>query len=115
MPRDDEAYLMDMLLAAQDAARFASGLTFSQFEKSRLHQYAILKAIEIIGEAAARISDDTKKDHPDIPWSEIIGMRNRLVHGYFEVNLRRVWDTVQHALVALIVQIKPLVPLDDEK
>ncbi len=115
MPRDDDAYLMDMLFAAQDGARFATGLTFSRFEKSRLHQYEILKAIEIIGEAAARISAETKKDHPDIPWSEIIGMRNRLVHGYFEVKLKRVWDTVQHALAALIVEIEPLVPLDDEK
>ena len=115
MPRDDHAYLMDMLLAAQDAARFAVGLTFSQFEKSRLHQYAILKAIEVIGEAATRVSAETKKNHPDVPWSEIIGMRIRLVHGYFEVNLKRVWDTVQTDLSTLIDQVEQIVPRDDEK
>ena len=112
MQRDDNAYLMDMLLAAQDAARFVTGLTFSQFEKSRLHQYAVLKAIEVIGEAATRVSAETKKNQPEVPWSEIIGMRNRLVHGYFEVNLKRVWDTVQNDLPALIDQVEQIVPRD---
>jgi uncharacterized protein with HEPN domain len=113
MPRNDAAYLLEMLLAAQDAARFATGLTFSQFEKSRLHQYAILKAIEVIGEAAARVSAETKQNQPDVPWSEIVGMRNRLVHGYFEVNLQRVWDTVQNELATLIDQVEQIVPRDD--
>ncbi len=112
MQRDDNAYLMDMLLAAQDAARFVAGLTFSQFEKSRLHQYAVLKAIEVIGEAATRVCAETKKSQPDVPWSEIIGMRNRLVHGYFEVNLKRVWDTVQNDLPALIDKVEQIVPRD---
>ena len=81
MRRDDAAYLLDMLLSARDAAEFAAGLTFPQFERSRLHQNATLKAIEVIGEAAARISEKTRQAHPGIPWPEIIGMRNRLVHG----------------------------------
>jgi uncharacterized protein with HEPN domain len=115
MPRNDAAYLLEMLLAAQDAARFATGLTFSQFEKSRLHQYAILKAIEVIGEAAARVSAETKQNQPDVPWSEIVGMRNRLVHGYFEVNLQRVWDTVQNELATLIDQVEQIVPRGDEQ
>ena len=77
MRRDDAAYLLDMLLSARDAAEFAAGLTFPQFERSRLHQNATLKAIEVIGEAAARISEKTRQAHPGIPWPEIIGMRNR--------------------------------------
>ena len=93
--RRDDAYLLDMLLASRDAVQFAAGLTFLQFERSRLHQNAILKAIETIGEAAAQISRETKQAHSEIPWPEIIGMRNRLVHGYFDVNLERVWETVQ--------------------
>ena len=64
MPRNDDAYLLDMLLAARDGVRFATGLTFAQFQGSRLQQYAILKAIEIVGEAAAHISVDTKSSHP---------------------------------------------------
>jgi len=114
MPRDDAAYLLDMLLAARDAIDFASGLTFEQFEQSRLHQNAILKSIEIIGEAAARITVEAKEAHPDIIWSEIVGMRNRLVHAYFDVNLTRVWDTVQQDLPRLITSIEPLVPPEEQ-
>ena len=114
MPRDDASYLLDMLLAARDAVGFASGLTFTQFEQSRLHQNAILKAIEIIGEAASRIGTETKHAHPDIPWQEITGMRNRLVHAYFEVNLKRVWDTVQSDLPRLIAHIEPFVPTEEQ-
>ena len=91
MPRDEDAYLLDMLLAARDGVRFATGLTFAQFKESRLQQYAVLKSIEIIGEAAAHISAETKNTHADLPWTDIIGMRNRLVHGYFEVDIERVW------------------------
>ena len=110
MRRDDTAYLLDMLLAARDAVDFADGVTFAQFEQSRLHQNAILKAIEIVGEAAARIDNETRQAHSEIPWSEIIGMRNRLVHAYFEVDLTRVWETVQDDLPRLIKLIEPLVP-----
>ena len=75
---------------------------------------AILKAVEIIGEAASRISEETKAKHPGIPWTEIIGMRNRLVHGYFAIRLDRVWQTVQDDLPPLIAQLEPLVLLEPE-
>ena len=112
--RRDDAWLLDMLLAARRAVRFAAPLTFSEFENDDLHQLAILKAVEIIGEAASRISEETKAGHPDIPWTEIIGMRNRLVHGYFAIRLDRVWQTVQDDLPPLIAQIEPLVPPEPE-
>ena len=112
--RRDDAWLLDMLLAARRAVRFAAPLTFSEFENDDLHQLAILKAVEIIGEAASRISEETKAKHPDIPWTEIIGMRNRLVHGYFAIRLDRVWQTVQDDLPPLIAQIEPLVPPEPE-
>ena len=108
--RHDDAYLLDMLLAAREAVKFAAGLTYPQFEQDRMHQLAILKSIEVIGEAASQVSTDTREAHPEIPWHEIIGMRNRLVHAYFAVNLIRVWDTVQNDLPTLIAQLEPLVP-----
>ena len=113
MPRDDASYLLDMLLAARDAVHFATGLTYTQFKQSRLHQNAILKAIEIIGEAAARISAETKLAHWDITWQAIIGMRNRFVHAYFELNPKRVWDTVQRDLPRLITLIESLIPPEE--
>ena len=91
----DSAYLLDMLLAARDAVEFAGRLTYEQFQSSRLHQYAIHKAVEIVGEAASRVTPDTRNSQPDIPWSEIIGMRNRLVHGYTDIDVGLVWRTVR--------------------
>ena len=111
--RDDAAYLLDILIAARDALSFVLGLTWEQFEESRLHQNAVIKTIEIIGEAAGRLSNETKTTHAEIPWAEIIGMRHRLVHGYFEVNVRYVWDTVQRDLQPLIALIEPLVPPEE--
>ena len=111
--RRDETYLLDILIAARDARSFVADVTQSQFCASRLHQNAVVKALEIIGEAAARISDETRQAHPEIPWADITGMRNRLVHGYFEVDLGKVWDTIQDDLPTLIARIEPLVPPDE--
>lgn len=111
--RRDEAYLLDMLLAARDAQNFARGLTREQFQASRLHQVAALKALETIGEAASRVSEPLRATHPQIPWREIIGTRNRLVHAYFEVELDEVWDTVQNDLPPLIAALERLVPPEE--
>ena len=114
MQRNEAAYLLDILLAAQDVEEFISDLTFEQFLHSRLHQHAILKSIEIIGEAATHVGKETRKANPQIPWQAIISMRNRLVHGYFDVDLNRVWDTAQRDIPQLIEFIKPLVPPDEK-
>ncbi len=108
--RRDEGLLLDMLLAARDATQFVQGITWQQFDASRLHQNAVIKALEIVSEAATRISEETRQAHPEIPWKEIIGMRNRLVHAYFDVDWRAVWDTVHHDFPPLIAMIEPLVP-----
>ena len=110
MPRDEAAYLLDILDAAQDIKEFTSGFTFHQFEKSRLHQNAVLKSIEIIGEATTHVTEQTRLAHPEIPWKEIIGMRNHLVHGYFQVDLKQVWKTVQQDIPSLIHTLEPFVP-----
>lgn len=112
--RDDDARLLDMLLAAREAMAFVDGLTFPEFQRNRMAQLAVLKTIEVVGEAASGIGTDTTKAHPDIPWSGIIGMRNRLVHGYFSINLERVWETVQQDIPRLLSQLEPLVPPESE-
>ena len=108
--RRDDAYLLDMLLAARDAVEFARGLTYAEFKCSRLHQNAIVKSVEVIGEAVSRLSLELKDAHSEIAWREIVGMRNRLVHVYFDIDVGLVWDTVQNDLPVLIAQIEPLVP-----
>ena len=112
--RRDDALLLDMLLAARRAVGSAAPLTFSEFEKDDLHQLAILKSVEIIGEAASRISEETKAKHPDIPWVEISGLRNRFVHAGFAIQFDVLWQTVQDDLPPLITQIEPLVPPEPE-
>lgn len=111
--RRDEAYLLDMLLAARDAQNFARGLTREQFQASRLHQLAALKALETIGEAASRVSEPLRATRPEIPWRGIIGMCNRLVHAYFEVERDEVWNTVQNDLPPLIAALERLVPPEE--
>lgn len=106
----DEAYLLDMLLSARDAQSVVVQLTLEQFQSSRIHQLASLKALEIIGEAASMISDTFRSAHPEIPWREIIGMRNRLIHAYFEVDIDKVWETIQDDLPTLIDHLQLLVP-----
>ena len=107
--RRDDALLLDMLLAAREAVELARGMTYAAFERNRTAQLAIVKTVEIVGEAASRVSADTRERYPDIPWSGIVGMRNRLVHGYFDVNLVRVWGTVEQDIPRLIAQLDQLV------
>jgi len=110
----DEAYLLDMLLSARDARNVIEQLTLEQFRSSRTHQLASFKALETIGEAAARISDTFRAEHPEISWRAIIGMRNRLIHAYFKVDLETVWTTIQDDLPVLIDRLQLLVPPEEQ-
>lgn len=110
----DEAYLLDILIAARKALRFVEGMTWEGFQQSELHQNAVMRPLEIIGEAARLVSQQTRQAHPEIPWEQMIGVRNRLIHEYFRVNLKTVWETVQNDLPRLIALIEPLVPPEDE-
>ena len=112
--RRDDSYLLDMLAAARRAAAFAADLTYPQFVQSDLHQNAILKVLEIIGEAASRISENFRKAHPEISWHQIVGLRNRIAHAYFEIDLDVVWRIVQEDLPVLISRLEPLVPPESE-
>ena len=112
--RQDDAYLLDMLVAARKAVTFAAGLTYEQFERSDLHQNAIFKVLEIVGEAASRISANTQAARPEIPWQEIVGLRNRVVHVYFEIDLGLVWQIVREDVPALIAQLERFVPPETE-
>ena len=70
--------------------------------------------MEIIGETSGKISKDFRKRHKEIPWGDMIGLRNRLIHEYFRVDFGAVWDTIQGDLPKLIEQVEPLVPKEDE-
>lgn len=109
MDRDD-AYLLDMLIAARRAHAFCASATWDEFQRSDLHQYAVFKAVEILGEAARLVSPARREAHPEIPWQQIAGMRNKLIHEYFRIDLPTVWQTVHEDLPPLIAQLERLVP-----
>jgi uncharacterized protein with HEPN domain len=113
MKRDD-AYLLDIVLAARKAIRFLEGMSWAEFAKSELHQTAVIRPLEIIGQAAGRVSAETQQSHPEIPWQQMIGVRNRLIHECFRIDLKAVWDTVHTDLPALIAQIEPMIPPESE-
>ncbi|NIM17482.1 MAG: DUF86 domain-containing protein [Candidatus Aminicenantes bacterium] len=109
-PEDkDSAYLWDMLDAAQTAAQFTPGITIEEYLKDRKIQLAIERLLEIIGEAANRVSTDFQKNHPEIPWRKIVGQRNVITHEYGEIKQERIWTVVSTNIPELIEKLEPLV------
>ena len=113
LPLRDAALLLDMLLAARDAKAFVAGMDEGAFLASRLHQNAVLRSLEVIGEAAGKVSAATQAAHSDIPWREIAGMRHRLIHDDGDVDFAIVWSVVQTRLDPLIAILAALVPDED--
>ena len=109
--REYTDYLRDMLDAARKAQRFIEGLDFATFAANDEKVFAVIRALEIIGEAAKNIPESVRTRYPDVLWREVAGMRDKLIHGYFSVNLRRVWYTVQDDLPVLCSALTQI--LDD--
>lgn len=110
----DDAYVLDMLLAARKVLEFAEGVQWDQFKRDEVVQNAVMRQIQIMGEAARCVSAEYRSEHVNVPWGDIIGMRNRLVHEYFRILPRRVWDVVEEDIPKLIGMLEPLVPADNE-
>ena len=106
--RDWHLYLKDMRVFAERAIRYSDGLTRDQFEASQLVQDAILRNIELIGEAAARVPNAFRLANPEIAWREIVAMRNQLIHGYLGIDLEIVWDVIIVELPALVEQLNSI-------
>ena len=94
-----------MLDAAHKALEFAKGKTRDDLNSDEKLALALVRLIEIFGEAANALSEAFKKKHPDVPWRSIIGTRNRLIHGYFDVDLSLLWTTVADDLPVLIKEL----------
>lgn len=109
----DAAHLLDMLIAAKETIEFSRGLTWEEFRGSSLHQHAIAKALENIGEAARKVSEEMKTEHPEIPWVQIVSLRHRIAHDYFRLDLVRMWQIIQEDVPSLIAMIEPLVPPEE--
>ena len=110
MQKDDPVRLRHMLDAAREAELFAQNKTRSDLDADRKLVLALVKDIEILWEAAANVTDKCQENTPQIPWSNITGMRNRLVHAYFDINLDILWKTVIEDLPSLVDELEQIVP-----
>lgn len=109
MTPEDLIRVRHMVDAVREALSFAQGKSRTEIEHDRMLALAIIKELEIIGEAAAKVSTKARDAHPAIPWTDIIGMRNRLIHGYFDIDLDLVWNTVTDDLDPLLRQLEVIV------
>jgi uncharacterized protein with HEPN domain len=108
--KDDLVYLQHILLESIDKIeRYLKDTSFESFMFNDMQIDAVVRELEIIGEAANNVSEQFQSEHPAVPWSEMVGMRNRLIHEYFGVNTKIVWETCQSDLKDLKKFIKPLI------
>ncbi len=110
MSKTDEVRLQHMLDAARKAVAFTQGRTRTDLDNDEILALAVVRLIEILGEAAKNVSQTIKDQFPEIPWRQIAGTRDRLSHAYFEVNLDIIWDIIASDLPPLIERLETLLP-----
>jgi uncharacterized protein with HEPN domain len=108
MLKPDTVRLQHVVDAANEALFFIAGKSKADLIADRKLALAVIKCIEIAGEAASKVTSELRVDTPQIPWQDIIAMRNRLTHGYFDINLDIVWKTVTEELPPLVTELQKL-------
>jgi uncharacterized protein with HEPN domain len=109
MSDNDLIRLRHMFEAATEAQSYIVGKKRSDLDTNRMLVHSLVRCIEIVGEAAAKVSLESRSEIPLIPWTDVISMRNRLIHAYFDINLDFVWDTVAVDLPPLVAALKNIV------
>lgn len=112
MQKDDTVYVGHMLDTACQGLRLVEGKTREDYDRDEALRLAPVHVLQIIGEAARRVSPEYRARHSELPWSEIMGMRHKIVHDYMAVDFDIVWDTVQKDLGPLASQLKSILPPD---
>ena len=107
--RDDRARLEHMLEHAEEAVAMAAGRSREDLDTDRQLNLSLVRLLEIVGEAAARVSEERRSASPAIPWPDIVGLRNRLVHGYDEVDFDILWDIIEIDLPPLVDQLRKII------
>lgn len=109
MPRrDDRTLLRDILETGRSAVSEAEGMDSASLASDYVRALGLVKCLEIVGEAASRLSQDFRARHAAIPWGRIIAMRHRLVHGYFEIDYEQVWETLKGDLPPLLAELEAI-------
>ena len=108
-------YIEDIIKAIDDASSFVNNMDYEEFVKDSKTAYAVIRALEIIGEAAKNVPPSIKSEYSQIPWKKMAGMRDKVIHEYFGVDLKRVWNTVKNDLPALKPQFEKILEKNKEK
>jgi len=101
MKKDDSVYLHHILMAVERIEEYSEGVSLQEFLVTGIIQDGVVRQLEIIGEASRNLSAELVQSHPEVPWSEIIGLRNRIAHAYYNIDQGVVWDIVQEDLPSL--------------
>ena len=116
MPRkEDVTRLRHMLEASIDAVSFMRNKDRVSLDADKMLRLSVVRCIEIIGEAASKLSQECQAEFPQIPWKNIINMRNRLIHAYYDINLDTVWSTAAEDLPPLIASLKIILKPEEDK
>jgi len=106
--KDDTVYLRHIADAINQIEDYLGEKSFEEFTENKMFQDAVVRQLEIIGEASRNLSDDFRRLHPAVPWSQIAGMRNRMAHDYLNVDMEIVWDIITRDLPVLKLRIAEL-------
>lgn len=106
----DEIRLRHMVDYSREAIALLQNKSRSDLDRNRVLQLALVRLIEIVGEAAGRVSHEAQSQHPEIPWPQIISMRNRLIHGYDFVDIDILWQTITEDIPLLVVELERILP-----
>jgi len=109
MRHEDSVRVQHMIEAAQAAIDFASGRQAGELASDRMLLFSLVRAIEVIGEAAGKVSEEVRRSSPEIPWAMIVSMRNRLIHAYFDIDREILWKTVSNELPPLLARLNALI------
>ncbi len=109
MFKDDNVRIRHILDAAREAVAFTKGRSRADLDTDRKLNLSLVRLLEIVGEAGRSLSQEFRQEHPDLPWKSMVGMRDRLIHGYFDVNLDVVWETITEDLPGLVTKLEKIV------
>lgn len=106
MAKDDSVRLRHMMDSAMEAVELIQGISRADLDTNRVLSLALVRLLEIVGEAASKVTVDTRQETPAIPWSQIVSLRHRLIHGYDTINMDILWKILADDLPVLIAQLK---------
>jgi uncharacterized protein with HEPN domain len=112
---EDRTRIQHALDAARRIVSSTAGWTRDRLQTDDLETLGLIRLLEVLGEAAGSVSSATRQDHPDLPWRQMTALRNRLVHGYFDIDLQIVWDTARSDVPALVPQLERVLADLDER